>query len=200
MREVHVIPTGVGNLASVAAAFLRLDCRLVPVEAPEQVERSAALVLPGVGHFGAAMQGLRAQGLVEALRDRVRAARPTLAVCLGLQLLAEASEEEPGVEGLGLIPGQATRFAPGLRSPNMGWARVEADPACRVLASGDFYFAHSFTLRTRPAGLAVASAEHGGTFVAAVEGPGFVACQFHPELSGPAGQEILSRWLQMGGA
>src|SRR5690606_8116047 len=115
---------GTANLASVLAAFRRLGADPVVVDEPEAVARADRLVLPGVGTFAAARAALDARALVEPLRERLGAGRPTLAICLGFQLLFEASEESPGAEGLGLLPGVVRRFPAGARTPQLGWNRV----------------------------------------------------------------------------
>ena len=155
-------------------------------------------MLPGVGAFGAAMQRLVAAGLVDVLAERVRAGRPLLAICLGLQLLCESSAESPGVRGLGVVPGRVTRFDTGLRVPQLGWNFIKPEPACSLLTSGHAYFANSYRLTDTPAGWSAASAEYGGPFVAAFERGSVLACQFHPELSGRWGLQLLRRWLEIG--
>ena len=156
-----------------------------------------AALLPRVGAFTPGIAALREGGYDRALRDRVAADRPTFAICLGLQLLLDGSEEaeDTGTAGLGIVPGRATRFPTSVRVPQLGWNRVTSDPDCRVLGSGYAYFANSYRLVERPAGFALATADHAGEFVAAVERGRLVACQFHPELSGAFGHGVLTRWL-----
>ena len=132
-REVTVVRTGSANLASVVAALGRAGRTPGLVDDAGAVARAERLVLPGVGAFGAVMARLVELGLVEALTERIAAGRPTLAICLGLQVLAEGSEESPGVAGLGVVPGRVTRLPGGVVVPQLGWNRVEADPGCRLL-------------------------------------------------------------------
>ncbi|MDF1563695.1 MAG: imidazole glycerol phosphate synthase subunit HisH [Deltaproteobacteria bacterium] len=181
-----VLPTGLANTASVCAALRRAGATPEICDDPGRLAAAERLVLPGVGTFGAAMARLEELGVVELLRERLRAGRPTLGICLGLQLLAEGSEESPGVEGLGLLPLEVGGFPAGLRSPQMGWNAV---------GEGEAYFANSYRLAEVPAGWEVAWAWHGGPFVAALERGAVLACQFHPELSGAFGQGLLERWL-----
>jgi glutamine amidotransferase len=196
VRGVTVVRTGAANLASVAAALARAGARVSLTSDPEALERASRLVLPGVGAFGRVMARLRAAGLAEALADRFADGRPALAICLGMQLLAEASEEDPGTRGLGVLPGRATRFAPTERTPQLGWNRVTADTGCRLLADGAACFANSYKLDAVPEGWSGARSDHGGPFVAALERGPVLACQFHPELSGPFGATLLERWLR----
>jgi len=192
---VLIVRTGTANLASVRAGLARAGAASELTTDPAAVRSAGRVVLPGVGAFGAAAAALAADGLDEALRERVAAGRPTLAVCLGLQLLAEGSAESPGVPGLTAFGGTATRFPAGIRVPQLGWNQVEPGPECRLLEEGHAYFANSYRLTEAPAGWAAAWSEHGTPFVAALERDGILACQFHPELSGGWGLALLQRWL-----
>ena len=127
---------------------------------------------------------------------RVESGRPTLAICLGLQLLVDASDEAPGQPGLGVISGRVGRFPSGVKVPQLGWNRVMAEPSCRLLGSGTAYFANSYRLEGIPEGWSAATSEHGGTFVAGLERGAVLACQFHPELSGEWGEGVLRRWIE----
>jgi imidazole glycerol phosphate synthase glutamine amidotransferase subunit len=196
MSEVVIIRTGTANLASVEAAFRRAGCEVRLSRNAADVDAAERLVLPGVGAFGPVAARLDELGLRTPLARRVRAGRPTLAICLGLQLLATASEESPGATGLGALHGTITRFPDHLRVPHLGWNRVTAGDGCRLLEDGDAYFANSFKLDELPGGWCGATCEHGAPFVAALERDAVLACQFHPELSGPWGQALLERWLQ----
>ena len=206
-REVVLLRTGIANLASVSAAFERLGARVTVTTSPEVARAASHLVLPGVGAFGAGMAALREHGLDQVLRERAATDRPLAAVCLGLQLLCDASEESPGVTGLGIVPGIVRRFvAPAgsrLRIPQLGWNQVTVQPLAidqspRFVADGYAYYANSFRLADVPAGWRVALTDYGGPFVGAMEKGRLLACQFHPELSGPWGQALLGRWLEVG--
>ncbi len=189
-----LIDTGLANLASVEQALRRLGAEPARSVDAESVRTAPFVVLPGVGHFAVGMARLRAAGLVDALRERVTAGRPTLAICLGLQLLAEASDEAPGCEGLGLLRARVTAFPDGVSVPQLGWNSVEAEG--RLLAGGAAYYANSYRLTDCPDGWTAAWSDHGGPFVAAVERGRVLGCQFHPELSGAWGGELLRRWLE----
>ncbi len=191
-----IVRTGVANLASVMAAFRRLGAEPAFSSSPDEAASADAVVLPGVGAFDAAIEALSADGMDVAIRERVLAGRPTLCVCLGMQLLCEDSEEAPGAKGLGVVPHTVTRFPDTVRVPQLGWNWVVSDAGCRMLVSGYAYFANSYRLAEAPAGWQVAWSEHGGRFVAAMERDGVLACQFHPELSGPWGLSLISRWLE----
>lgn len=196
-REVVCVRTGTANLASVIAAFERLGITVRITEAAEEVRGASRVVLPGVGSFGAGMSRLRELGLVEPLRDRVAAGRPFLGVCLGLQLLCESSEEAPGVAGVGVVPARVTRFPATVRVPQLGWNRLDADPACTVLGSGTVYYANSYRVGSLPPGWLGATTGYAGLFTGALERGPVVLCQFHPELSGVFGAQLLARWCEV---
>lgn len=195
-----IIPTGTANLASVLAAFRRLGVDLVPAATAKAVDTAERVVLPGVGTFGAAADHLEMVGLTEALRGRVAAGLPTLAVCVGMQLLASSSEESHGVSGLSAVEGAISRFDEDLIVPQLAWSQVMPDPASRLVEPGWAYFANSYRLTEAPDGWASSTATYGKPFVAALERDGVLACQFHPELSGKWGSDLLQRWLDATGA
>jgi glutamine amidotransferase len=181
VTTVVVCDYGAGNTRSLELAFERLGADVSISGEPVRVLDAELAVLPGVGSAQSAMTALRDRGLDEALRARVAGARPTLGICLGLQLALEESEEDGGVAGLGLLPGRAARLTKG-RVPRMGWARVDPGGA-------DFYFAHSYSAET-PAACAWSEG-----VVAEARAGSFVGVQFHPEKSGSAGARFLSRCL-----
>lgn len=190
-----MIRTGTANLASVGAALERAGSTVRFSEDPADAEGADLVVLPGVGAFGPVAARLDELGLRDPLTRRIAAGRPTLAICLGLQLLAAASEESPGALGLGVVPARATAFRDGLRVPHLGWNRVTAGDGCSLLENGAAYFANSYKLDEVPTGWTGATTDHGGSFVAAIERGPVLACQFHPELSGAWGQALIERWL-----
>jgi imidazole glycerol phosphate synthase glutamine amidotransferase subunit len=200
VTEVVLVRTGTANLASVAAAFHRAGCAVRISESVDDVVAADRLVLPGVGAFGPVVARIDALGLRRPLVERIASHRPTLAVCLGMQLLAEASEESPGVSGLGMLPETVTALPDGVRSPQLGWNRVAADDGCELLDDGAAYFANSYKLDRVPDGWSGATTDHGGRFASAIERGPVLACQFHPELSGSWGQALVERWLARAGA
>jgi imidazole glycerol phosphate synthase glutamine amidotransferase subunit len=193
--DVVVVPTGTANLASVLAGLRRAGASPRLSELAQDIAEAPGLVLPGVGALEAAMQRLSELDLVSVLRQRFLAGKPCLAVCLGLQLLAEESEESPGVSALKVFSGKVTRFSGSLRVPQMGWNQVSPAPECRFLRPGWAYFANSYRLESVPDGWSGATTTYGSDFVAAIERGSVLACQFHPELSGTWGRELLARWV-----
>jgi imidazole glycerol phosphate synthase glutamine amidotransferase subunit len=199
MKPVMIIDTGLANVRSVEVALQRLGAEVTRVTSPEDVARSPRLVLPGVGAFGPAMTRLDRDGLTAPLRQRLLAGRPTLAVCLGLQLLCEGSDEAPGRRGLGILPVRVRQLPADQRVPNMGWCPLQNG---RIQPVGHAYFAHSFAVtghdlgRLTASGWQLLTASHGVPYLAAARRQGVLACQFHPELSGSWGEALLASWLK----
>lgn len=197
--SVTIIRTGVANTASVIAAFRRLGATVQLSNDPGEIAEASHVVLPGVGAFGPGMTELEGRGLISVLRQRIEAAKPLLAVCLGLQLLAESSDESPGARGLGILPVHVGRFRSAPRVPQMGWNEVRpAAGGCELLQPGYAYYANSFRIDEPPPGWNVAWTDYGGEFVGAIERGPVLGCQFHPELSGSWGASLLGRWLSRG--
>ncbi len=194
--RVYVVRTGLANLASVLAGFRRAGAEPIVTQSPEDIAGATHVVLPGVGAFGAAMENLERHGLLPVLRERLELNRPTMAVCLGLQLLFETSAETPGVRGLGFVPGGARQLPSSVRVPQLGWNQIGTESGCRFLRGGYAYFANSFCIDTPPPGWKCGTVEHGIRLVACMERGNLLACQFHPELSGTYGLELLKRWLE----
>lgn len=196
---VTIIPTGSANTASVIAAFDRLGVASRRADTPGDVRDADRVVLPGVGAFGAAIRRIDQQGLRAALTDRIANDRPTLAICLGLQLLAETSEESPDTTGLGIIEGAVTRLPEDVLVPHLGWNEVTPTYRDGIVTPGWAYFANSYRLASMPDGWSGARTDYGSGFVSALERGNVLACQFHPELSGRWGANLLRRWIDRTG-
>jgi len=195
-RHVCLVDTGVANLASVRAGLARLDATVERTLDPRTIGVADRVALPGVGSFGAGMERLRSTGADVALRNRIEQGRPTLAVCLGMQLLCARSEESPGVEGLGVVDAEVRRFPDDLATPQIGWNRVEPSTSRDgPVTPGWAYFANSYRIVEPPERWETAWTDYGGPFVSAMWRDDVLACQFHPELSGAWGAALLDRWL-----
>lgn len=197
--RVVCVNTGLANIASVRQAFARLEAPLVDAARASDITRADAVIMPGVGAFGPAMRSLHDRDFINPLKEFIHSGRPVLAICLGLQLLCEASEEGQSEVGLGVVPGVVGRLRGGeskrVRVPHMGWNRVSPTNDAQLLATDYMYFAHSFALSDIPATWQGATVTHGQRFVAALERGNLLACQFHPELSGRGGMQLLARWV-----
>lgn len=178
--RVAVCDYGAGNVRSVLSALERIGAPGELTADPDRVAGADVAILPGVGSAGSAMAELRRTGVAEAIRLRRGA---TIAICLGLQLALEHTDEDGGVAGLGLLPGRAVRLTDG-RVPRIGWATV--DPGGEA-----YWFAHSYAAETP------AATTRSEGVVAEARSGAFVGCQFHPERSGPAGLRYLERCLSL---
>jgi glutamine amidotransferase len=198
---VAVLDYGIGNLRSAekALAHVGADARLTCDHG--LVREAAGVVLPGVGNFGACMRALADHGLVDAVHGTVASGRPFLAICVGLQLLYERSEESPGVAGLGVLEGEVRWLPKSVRRPQMQWNRLHLrrpDPAFEGLGDAPWmYFVHSLAVTPSAVGArdVVATCEYGGEVVAAVRRDNLLATQFHPEKSAAHGLHLLAAWV-----
>ena len=197
---IAVIDYDAGNLKSVEKALIFLGETPVITRDREELLAADKVILPGVGAFGDAMDRLHQYGLVDVIKEVVKKGTPFLGICLGLQLMFESSEESPGVEGLGLLPGKILKIpeTPGMKVPHMGWNEI------RGLKSGLFdgvvegemvYFVHSYCV---PVGeYSIATCDYQIAFSAAIRKGNFWGCQFHPEKSAGVGEKIIENFLKM---
>lgn len=198
MTEVALLSYGAGNVASVQFALERLGATVRLTADPAGIAEAERLILPGVGQAAWSMARLQELDLVESIQ---RFPRPLLGVCLGQQLLFEASKEGGGTPLLGLIPGQVRRLQPGSGRtvPHMGWSRlriVRDDPLLEGLDEESWaYFVHSFVCPDGPATLA--RADYGAPVPAVVRDANRWGCQFHPERSSGTGARILRNFLEL---
>ncbi len=195
---IAVLDYGSGNLHSVQRALAHVggDAEITADEG--RIRSAAALVIPGVGRFGACMRALVQHGLDAAARGFARTGRPVFGVCLGMQVLLERSDEDPD-EGLGVIPGRSRKLPPPVKVPHMGWNEVDW-VGTHLYVEGipnltRFYFVHSFAPDPVD-GVTVGTATHGRRFAAVVARSNVFATQFHPEKSGEAGLEIYRSFVK----
>jgi len=191
---ITIIDYGVGNLRSVQRALQRYYPDVIISSDVKQIENAKGIVLPGVGAFGDATEELLQRGLLKVLK-KIIPRKPTLGICLGLQLLLDSSEESPGVDGLGIIPGKVKRLkaTQSIRVPHIGWNRiiVRKEP----YFSGFAYFNHTFYCDVFDTSSIIASSLHGIRFGAIFKYGTILATQFHPEKSKTIGDEILKYWI-----
>ena len=188
---IAIVDYGAGNLTSVKNAFAALGVETVVTRDPAVVTAAARVVFPGVGAALSAMESLRSLGLEDAVKSAAASGRPFLGICLGMQILFEHSEEDGGVDTLGILPGRVRRFpkVPGVKVPQIGWNSVAP--------GGEFYyFVHSYYAE-KTADTALVAEYAGVEFSAMVRRGNLWACQFHPEKSGRVGLKLLSDWLSI---
>jgi glutamine amidotransferase len=199
MSKLVIIDYGVGNFRNVQKAFEAVDAPAIISDSVEVAGQAEALVLPGVGAFGDAIDNLRARGLDRPVLDAARAGKPLFGICVGLQLLFEESQEMGRHAGLGLLPGKIVRFPQHLTVPHMGWNQIEPryeHPLLKNVMPGDFaYFAHSYYADpANPADVA-AYTDYGQRFASVVARDNVCAIQFHPEKSQQVGLQLLKNFV-----
>jgi glutamine amidotransferase len=194
---IAIIDYGLGNLRSVKYALDRLGVDSLLTEQAAALESAEAVILPGVGAFGEAMENLRQLKLVEPIR-RVAREKPFLGICLGMQLLFTNSQEHGLHGGLDIIPGDVVRFDPGLTVPHMGWNQVEQaheSPLFGGINDGAyFYFAHSYFVQPADSMAAIGVTEYGGKYASTVQSGQVFGTQYHPEKSGAVGLKMLENF------
>ncbi|HIX68353.1 MAG TPA: imidazole glycerol phosphate synthase subunit HisH [Candidatus Anaerostipes excrementavium] len=200
---IAIIDYDAGNIKSVEKALQYLGEKAVITRDRDEILKSDKVILPGVGAFGDAMEKLKQYGLVETIHEVVDRQIPFLGICLGLQLMFESSEEAPGVEGLGLLPGKILRIPKkdGMKIPHMGWNDLKIKEGSKLFAGLEedpyVYFVHSFYLQAEDPSIVAATTEYGVTIHASVEKDHIFACQFHPEKSSTVGLQILRNFIAL---
>jgi imidazole glycerol-phosphate synthase subunit HisH len=202
MTRIAILDYGMGNLRSVEKALERVGAEAEITAAHERAEAADGIILPGVGAFPRAMERVRQGGLDELVASRIEAGVPVFGICLGMQLLFEASSENEGSNGLGLLAGQVAPIeADGYKVPHIGWSPVRwAHPSRLTEGLGEeppFYFVHSFTPRPAREDDVLGTAAYGERFACAVERPPLYGVQFHPEKSSTAGLSLLANFVRI---
>lgn len=195
-----------GNLRSVQRALERAGGEVVVTRDPSVVRTADKIVVPGQGAFGPFMRGLAERGLGTVLREAIASGKPYLGICLGLQILFEASEESDA-PGMGILRGEVRRLRPAdpmQKVPHMGWNTVRAPAGARpeplltgVAPGAHVYFVHSFHAVPADRSIVALEADHGGPITAAIRMENLFACQFHPEKSQAVGLQILKNFAQL---
>ncbi|MDF2568764.1 MAG: hisH [Sporomusa sp.] len=207
LETLVIIDYGMGNLHSVSKAFAKLNAEIgskydiVVTSDPAVISSATKVVLPGVGAFGDCMANLNSYRLVNVIRDVAGRGTPFLGICLGLQLLFDGSEEDPGIPGLGILPGMVRKIiAPELKIPHMGWNSLELKTESPLFVglpkAAYVYFVHSFHAVPENSQIVTAVTEYGSAVTAAVGSGNVQAVQFHPEKSSAAGLMILANFLR----
>ncbi len=200
---VAIIDYDAGNIKSVQNALEHLGAETILTRDRSILKQADHVILPGVGAFGSAMERLRQYDLIDTIKEVAESDVPFLGICLGLQLLFESSDEAPGVQGLGILPGKICRIpdGDGRKVPQIGWNDLQY-PNPGTLFQGIpehsfVYFVHSYYLKAGDPGIVTATTEYGVTIDASVEKNHVYACQFHPEKSSDVGMQILKNFLKV---
>ena len=199
---IGIVDYGMGNLVAVENAFSFLGAVTRVIDSPEEIKGLDAVVLPGVGAFGQAMENLRSTGFIGSLREAVVEKKlPYLGICLGMQILAKRSSEMGDHEGLGWLSSRVEKIsgAKGIRIPHVSWNQLKISHSCRLLdqltAKDSFYFDHSYQF-AKGSEHVVASTNYEGSIPAVVAKDNIFATQFHPEKSQRSGLLIMSNFLK----
>ncbi len=195
---IAVLDYGMGNLHSVSRALVKVGADVVVADAPDEALDAGAIVVPGVGHFGACVRALRSAGLEDAVRRAADGDRPVFGVCVGMQILFEGSDEDTD-PGLGILPGRVRRLPETVTVPHMGWNTVAWTGRQHAYTAGlpdgsYFYFVHSFAPDVSAE--TVGATDHGRTFAAAIARDNVFATQFHPEKSADAGLSLYANFVR----
>lgn len=194
---IAVLDYGIGNLRSAEKALQRSGRDVRLVSSAGDATDLTGVVLPGVGAFGRCMEALRSSGLDKVALTAIDAGTPFLGICVGMQMLYEGSDEDPGVTGLGVLPGRVRRLPDGVKHPQMQWNRVSVARQSPLLAGIEdgswFYFVHSYA--PDPSPQVIATCDYGGPIPAMVERGRLWATQFHPEKSSTDGLRLLANFV-----
>ncbi len=202
---IAILDYDAGNLRSVEKALGFLGEESLITRDRHEVAKADKLILPGVGAFGPAMQQLKKYEIDKMLQEAAAEGKPLLGICLGLQLLFDGSEENPGTEGLHLLSGSILKIPDkeGLKIPHIGWNSLTLSHNGRLFSGiapqTYVYFVHSYYLKAKDEEIVMASTEYGTHIHASVESGNIFACQFHPEKSSTAGLRILSNFARIQG-
>ena len=202
---IAIIDYDAGNIKSVEKALVSLGQEVLVTRDAREILSADKVILPGVGHFGDAMEKLHRYGLVDVIHQVVQQKKPFLGICLGLQLLFERSDEAPGVEGLGVLKGEILRIPDqeGLKIPNMGWNSLHFQNDGRLFQGIPedtyVYFVHSYYLKAADEQIVKATTQYSTCIHASVEQDNVFACQFHPEKSSTWGLKMLENFANLDG-
>ncbi len=200
-KQVVVIDYGMGNVRSVEKALACCGASVEVAAQPDRIRAASHVVLPGVGAFGDAMGELKRRKLIEPIKAAIAEGKPFLGICLGLQVLFERSEENPGVAGLAVFAGEVKRFRTHLKVPHMGWNALKFRNECPLFAETGaepfVYFVHSYYVSPREADCVAALTDYDGEFVSAIARGRCFGVQFHPEKSQTVGLKILENFLHL---
>lgn len=198
---ISILDYGVGNVGSVQNALRYLGFNAAITSDASTIDRSDILVVPGQGAAGDAMAALQSKDLIQPIRHYIRSNRPYIGICLGFQLLFDHTDEDGGVDGLGIFSGQVKKFDPSIvKIPQMGWneLHITHDPhqLTRGLATPiTAYFANSYYVIPDNPDIVFTTTHHGIQFTSAIQTPTVLGCQFHPEKSGDVGLHILKGFI-----
>lgn len=199
---ISIIDYGAGNIRSVEKAFSFLGSNVIITSDIDTIKKSDRIVLPGVGSFGSAFSNLKKSGLIPVIKESIEDNKPFLGICLGYQMLFDGSEEDGGVEGLGIFPGNVKRFpkTDGFTIPQIGWNSLEFKNVSKIfegLANESYvYFVHSYYVHSKDRDIVSSQTNYILDFDSSISSGNVYGCQFHPEKSSDVGLSILKNFLR----
>lgn len=198
---IALIDYGLGNIKSVENSFLKIGADIRVTADPDVINRSAAVILPGVGSYRDGFLNLDKRGLIGPVRDSIKS-KPFLGICLGMQLLFEYSLEDGRNKGLAVFKGAVQKIPPGVKIPHMGWNQIDIIKKDSKILKGvpdgeNFYFVHSYHAVPEDSSIVSGTTYHGASLVASIEKDNVYGFQFHPEKSSTAGQNLIKNFLSL---
>jgi imidazole glycerol-phosphate synthase subunit HisH len=201
-KRIAIIDYGMGNLYSVRNTFASLGIKADILADPSNLMDYDKLILPGVGAFGDAMKELNSRGFIYPIKEFIAQNRPFLGICLGMQLLMDASCESKGIKGLGVISGSVKKFSSKLKCPHMGWNEIEKVSDKSGIFKGlkgaiYTYFCHSYFVLPKDKKTAIGKTKYGITFASVLKQGKIYGMQFHPEKSQEVGLKLLQNFIKL---
>ena len=201
---IGVIDYGAGNLRSVCNSLEKLSIDSQVIKSPNDLNGISKMIFPGVGSFGDSSEQLKKQSLFDPIKEWIISDRPFLGICIGFQMLFEDSEESPGSEGFGIIPGRVVKFSEGtnLKVPHMGWNKVKIKNLSDSVWDNiddltHFYFVHSYFPQLKESGYSSSTTEYGVDFTSSIKFGNIFGTQFHPEKSQRMGLRLIENFLKI---
>lgn len=199
---ISIIDYGAGNIRSVEKAFSFLGCNVEITSDIQVIKKSEKIVLPGVGSFGSAFSNLKESGLIPVIKEAIADNKPFFGICLGYQMLFDGSEEDGGIEGLGIFQGDVKRFpqTEGFTIPQIGWNSLNLKKESKIfdgLANESYvYFVHSYYVESKDRNIVSSTTNYILDFDSSISSGNIYGCQFHPEKSSDVGLSILKNFLR----
>ena len=197
---IAIIDYGAGNLKSVKNALDFLRAKSIITDKAKDIEKADKVIFPGVGSFGDVMEALEKKKLIEPIKKAIKQ-KPYLGICLGLQILFEQSQENPGVKGMGIFKGRVKRFSSKLKIPQIGWNSIKITKKSQITKNINdnsyFYFVHSYYVEPEDKSIILTKTDYGQEFTSGIAKDNIFGVQFHPERSGTIGLEMLKNFVEL---
>ncbi len=193
--KVAIIDYDSGNIKSIANILSFLDVNFLLTSKKDEIKKADKIIFPGQGHFEQAMKKLKEKDMVSFIQDLASSGKDFLGICLGLQVLFEKSQEAPNIEGLKIFKGEVLKFK-GVKTPQIGWCKIETTSANSFLSDDFYYFVNSYYVKPEDNSIVSSFGTYKIKYASSVEYKNICATQFHPEKSSRAGIDFFKRWLK----